>query len=105
MQQDDDLGLARTPRDVDAAVSGEGSQLGESEGVEILGDTEWTVTHCTCSKWDDLSWLLMVRNEADMYIGPDRTVLFDVLDAHIHRVLGGHAACGGDVPVPESPGG
>ena len=93
------------PRELDATIGGEGSQLGEGEGVEVLGVTEWSVTRCTCNLWSDLSWLLMVRNEADTYVGPDRAILFDVVDSHIHRVLGGHAACGGDVPVPESPGG
>lgn len=104
MQSGDQDGLAGPGRNLDAQPLGEGPEVRDGQGVEVLGDTEWTVTRCDrCNGWDDLGWLLMVRNEADLYIGPSRSILIDVVDEHIHRILSGHAACGGGPAMPERP--
>jgi hypothetical protein len=107
VQQRDEDGLAGPDRNLDAQLVGESVELGDGEPGEVddgtYGAVDFIVRTCSCNRWDDLGWLLMVRNEADMYIGPDRTVLFDVVDEHIHRVLSGHAACGGGPAMPERP--
>lgn len=69
--------------------TGQARPVGEG-AVEYFDET---TTH---NPWDDLAWLLKLRDDTVFYSGPDYQRLRQVIDEHIGRILAGHAGCGCD---------
>lgn len=109
VDEGDQLGLPNVRRHRDTRLPGVVAERRDGEVREIvddgtLGGIETIHTTTSYNPWDDLDWLVATRNDASFYSGPHFTNLVRVLDAHIDRVIAGHAGCGCDCGLSPSRG-
>lgn len=69
------------------------TRTGEARTTDT-GTVEFFEESTTHNPWDDLQWLLRLRDDIAFYSGPDHKRLRRVIDEHVDRIVAGHAGCG-----------